>query len=69
MKKKKIAKKEERDGDALQFRQFIWRAMRETERDKELRRRKRRGGGGCGSEYLGVMPRAKSSNGISKSLS
>ena len=35
-----------RERDALQFRQFIWRAMREMEHDEELRRkggRKRRG--------------------------
>lgn len=42
----------ESETDALQFRQFMWRAMREMEHDKELRRE---GGGVRASEKLRII--------------
>lgn len=53
--------------EALQFRQFIWRAMREIERDEELRRK---GGREKTSALcLEPQPAAPSSINISKSFS
>lgn len=54
-------KRTETQRDAQQFRRFIWRAMKEMEHDKELRRK----GGVCASEKL--SPSIKHE--ISKSLS